>query len=243
MKAISINKAMRFFSTITAFILTSALAFLFSCNSKDSATGSLKNKDTVNLSGGNVSEYSILDIIPNQSEIDFDKALSFFKDANYSDASKEISAGAKALEIETSGNGKTNAENNNPAVTYLNELASRVKDGKVKSADVLIETFGTVEYNTAHDYFEITETFLSNDNPDTACVRLKTGYGYLSASNKYISSGNQTERQKIIEKSKDLYTRLKNDGHKVSKDVKEDFHKFVVDLKKIDYDIDGNVQL
>jgi hypothetical protein len=87
-----------------------------------------------------------------------------FKKNNFEGASMEINRVAKAILKGTEGIKSIGSIAAKETVDYLNKLAIQVKKKEIKSLDMLSDAFQVAEYNTAHDCFQVTNIYVSNDN-------------------------------------------------------------------------------
>jgi hypothetical protein len=220
--------------TRSFLILFSALLFS-ACNNK-------KNDvvETTTVPDTSAYTHSIKKVVPNQSDIHFDKSLELFNEKKYKEASEEITNGKIALEKEANETVKKVMKNSKEVSRFLNFLATSVEKGEVKSADELESAFEKVSFTVAHDFFIETETYLSNDKYDSVVITMQKGDDYLSASSKY----NRKPKNKIEElssKAKLLNSKIKKGTKTFSKELKDDFKAFVLELKKIDGKLEGPV--
>jgi hypothetical protein len=243
-KSHKLSKLMKILS-ITIPISLAIIAI--SCSSghapSEDQTEDQKLKDTLTNPNVRIEEQSIQNLIPIKSDIYFDSAIVLFKKNNFEDASMEIKRGARAILKETEGIMSIGNVATKETVDYINKLAMQVEEKEIKSVDMLSDAFQAAEYNTAHDYFQVTNIYVSNDNADSANIAMETAISHLDASLKFGSMATLSERQKLIEKSKSLLSHFKNDDKKISMDFKNEFHKFITDLKRLDYKMEGPVPL
>ena len=201
-------------------ILLSLFAASLIVGCKDKTTSKMDKKSVPE-----VVEESEITEVPDASDIYFDAALEYFKEGNNLKCSEEILKGTKSAREEVKEQDGKLSDGMESRLAALDDLAGKVKMGKVKNVEELLSKFYNLEMYDAHDYFELSEVYLLQEPPRKTASALKNASRRIKAANKYANEVLKEEITKILDKTEKLSQKseqqLKSEAASVKKEINE----------------------